>query len=212
MSLVITIWDKSVGIAVCEGRAIAKVNGEKIPVREDCSKLSRLADGSILGLTGALRPGYETTSFPNGAVTDGLRREIYELSETHGFRELCAVMPDLLADYGLKYPELSFGISLLGNDDGTIRGASFSSTCPACIPDGSDVSANVLGLSEAANQEAAIAVRKYIASKPRNFVRVVEAANALREIISDLATRYASTSADTFQAYVGTTLLCQRVY
>jgi len=189
MSLVITVWDKSLGIAVCEGRAIAKVNGTKIPVCEDHSKLSRLPDGSILGLTGGLRPGYEATAM-DGVVTEPLRCAIHAKAETHGFRELCGVIPELLTEYGTKYPELAFGVSLLGNDNGAIRGASWSSTCPACIPEGSDVSANVLGLSAEANHEALDAVNQYIAAMPRNYVHVADTVKVLQGVIKDVAARH----------------------
>ena len=53
MSLVIVVWDKSVGIAVSEGRAcVRRQNGEWIPVLEDRCKITRLRDGSVLGVTG----------------------------------------------------------------------------------------------------------------------------------------------------------------
>lgn len=157
MSLVMTVWDKSVGVAVCEGRAVAKVNGVKVPASEDCSKLTRLRDGSILGLTGGLRDGYESTAMPDAIVTEPLRRAIH--AAPGGFRELCGVIPKLIAEYGGKYPELGFGVSLLGNDSGTIRGASWSTSCPESLPD-SDVNVNVLGLSEDANREALQAARR----------------------------------------------------
>lgn len=192
MSLVIMARDKSVGIAVCEGRAVAYINGSKVPVCEDASKISSLADGSILALTGGLRDGYETTRM-RGTATDPLRRDIHAAAESKTFSETCAVIPSILAKYRTEYPELGFGVCLLGNDGGKIRLVSWSSGKDGieCLEDAdSDVTSNVIGLSKEANAEAARAVRNYFASTPRDYLHVNDTHAAFRKIIEDLASRY----------------------
>jgi hypothetical protein len=47
MSLVISAWNKSVGIALCEGRVGAWIDGKYVPTEEDHSKLTRLASSSF---------------------------------------------------------------------------------------------------------------------------------------------------------------------
>ena len=188
MSLVITMWDKSIGIAVSDGRAVTVTNGTKIPAREDHSKISRLPDGSVLGLTGGLRDGAVTSL--SGVITEPLRREIHAASAGHTFRELCERIPRLLAEYRVKYPELTFGVSLLGNDNGTIRGAAYTSDTAAPW-DESDIGSNVLGLSADANTEAAKLVREYTASRlPRNYVHLTDAYSALKRIVTDVSRRH----------------------
>lgn len=73
MSLIITAWDKSWGVAVCEGRAIAIQNGVKVPAVEDHSKLSLLPDGSVLGITGGFRKGHTRTSMCGANSRNGRR-------------------------------------------------------------------------------------------------------------------------------------------
>jgi len=188
MSLVITAWDTSLGIAVCEGRAITKVHGNKIPVREDQTKLSRLADGSILGLTGGLRDGYDSTTMRESLVTDPLRRDIHAEAETHTFREMRFVIPRLLAEYAVKYPELGFGVSLLGNDGGKVRGAAWSSNGAVYDPaDTPGVRASILGCNEAVNREATEAVRKVTANQS---ILPFGMHIALENIIKNLARRH----------------------
>src|SRR5581483_11819873 len=190
MSLVIAAWDESIGIAVCEGRAIVKVNGTKVPMREDCSKLSRLPDGSILGLTGGLREGFSSTTMCDALVTEPLRREIHAQAKGRTFREMCSVIPVLLTEYGVKYPELGFGVSLLGDDNGKIRGAAFSSNGQSSGPSKTGVDANILGLNQAASDEATAAVRRYFAGTTRAYLDGVKACAAFERIIKDLASRH----------------------
>ena len=194
MSLVITAWDRSVGVAVCEGRAVTLgANGEKIPAREDASKLSRLPDGSILGLTGGPLEGCTAVAvavLTQSLITEPLRRDIHSAAETRGFKEICAFIPELIEKYRAEYPAFGFGVSLLGNDDGIIRGASWSTTATIDNDAESDVSANVIGLSKETNDEASRAVRQYFASTFRNYLHVSDVCASLEGIIKGLAGRH----------------------
>lgn len=194
MSLVIAARDRAIGIAISEGRAVAYVNGSKVPVCEDASKLSRLADGSILALTGGLRDGYETTTMRGESVsTEPLRRDIHAAAETRTFPEICAIIPDLLAKYRATYPELGFAVSLVGNDGGKVRMVSWSSGRDEieCREDSdADMTSNVIGLSNEANKEASRAVREYFMSAKRDYLHINETFAAFRKIIEDLASRH----------------------
>lgn len=192
MSLVIMARDKSVGIAVCDGRAVAYVNGSKVPVCEDASKLSSLPDGTILALTGGLRDGYETTTM-RGHATEPLRWDIHAAAEGRTFAEVCAIIPDILAKYRAEYPELGFGVSMLGNDGGTVRLISWTSGKDEieCLDDAdADITSNVIGLSKEANEEAARAVRNYFVSANRDYLHVNDTCRAFRKIIEELASRH----------------------
>lgn len=189
MSLIITAWDKSWGVAVCEGRAIAIQNGVKVPAVEDHSKLSLLPDGSVLGITGGFREGHSRTSMC-GVVTEPLRREIHAKAETQGFKDLCITIPELLAVYRAKYPELGFSASLLGTDDGVVRGAAWSSNGAMYMPtDTAKVHASVLGLTDEINQEVTDALRLHFNGTDRRYL-AAQAPIALGEIIKDLAGRH----------------------
>lgn len=189
MSLVMTAWDKSWGVAVCEGRAVAIENGAKVPVAEDHPKLSRLPDGSVLGITGGFRKGHARTSLC-GAVTEPLRRDIHAKAETRGFSELCVTIPELLSEYGAKHPELGFGVSLLGTHAGVVQGAAWSSGGGAYMPTDTDhVHGSVLGLTDAINQEATDAMRLHFNSTDRRYLDAATPL-ALEQIIRDLAGRH----------------------
>jgi hypothetical protein len=165
MSLVLTAFDKSMGVMVSDGRCMGlNENGVKVPTAEDCSKISRL-DGSIIGITGGLREGYTSTSL-RGLVTAPLRRDIHAASGTFG--ELCEVIPRILAVYRAKHPELSFGVSLLGNDNGVIRGATWTSVgdVDRCEMGKEGENIHVLGLTTEANAEALKLVRAHLAGLP----------------------------------------------
>jgi hypothetical protein len=122
MSLVITVWDKSVGIAVSEGRIAAKIDGEYVPIEENYSKLTRLANGGVLGITGNFREGFPIVTPLRDAVEQHLRPSIVKAASSTDFRGLCQFIPALLRKIFASYPGLIFCVSLIGIEDGTVRG------------------------------------------------------------------------------------------
>src|SRR6185312_249024 len=97
MSLVITAWNSSVGIAVSEGRALGYVNGERVPVSEDYGKLLRLPNG-VLGFAGRLREGFPVSNALADVIADHLLPDVRAAREM-GFSGLCEFIPALLKEY-----------------------------------------------------------------------------------------------------------------
>lgn len=149
MSLVITVWDSSAGVAVCEGRALGYVNGAYVPVDEDYSKLVRLPNGNILGFAGRVRDGYPLADSPlSGVIAGHLLPAISQAARGVDFRGLCAVIPTLLKEYAVKWPGLLLFVSLLGTDDGIVRGGAWDSDGSAVVPTTAAVTWQILGPAE----------------------------------------------------------------
>jgi hypothetical protein len=138
MSLVISAWDKHAGVAVCEGRVGKWVDGKYVPTEEDHSKLTRLPNGGILGVAGHSREGFSTYASLTDVLAEQLRPAIVQAAEMHGFRELSELIPALLADCNRAHPELFFCVSLLGTDNGTVRGGAWDSDGKADVPTETD--------------------------------------------------------------------------
>ncbi len=147
MSLVISCWNQHAGVAVCEGRVGAQVGEKYVPTEEDHSKLTRLPNGGILGIAGHSREGFSAYASLTDVVAEQLRPAIVQTAETHGFRELSRLIPALLADCNRDRPELFFCVSLLGTDDGIVRGGAWDSDGQASVPTETDITWQILSPS-----------------------------------------------------------------
>ncbi len=154
MSLVISTWDQHAGVAVCEGRVGKWVDGKYVSTDEDHSKLTRLPNGGILGIAGHSREGFSVYASLLDVVAEHLRPAIVQAAETHGFCELSRLIPALLAGCSRAHPELFFCVSLLGTDNGTVRGGAWDSDDKASVPMETDGAWLILGPS--AEMDAAV--------------------------------------------------------
>jgi hypothetical protein len=138
MSLVISAWNKSVGIALCEGRVGAWIDGKYVPTEEDHSKLTRLPNDGILGIAGHSRKGFPAYASLLDVCAGHLRPAIVQAAQSMGFRELSQIIPALLAECNKICPELFFCVSLLGTDNGTVRGGAWDSDGKVSVPTATD--------------------------------------------------------------------------
>jgi hypothetical protein len=159
MSLVITVWNKSAGVAVCEGRVGAWVDGRYVPTEEDHSKLTRLPNGGILGVAGHSREGFPAYASLTDVLAEQLRPAIVQAADTHGFCELSRLIPGLLADCNRAHPELFFCVSFLGTDNGTVRGGAWDSDGKADVPAETDGAWQILSPSAKFSAEVDAALR-----------------------------------------------------
>lgn len=186
MSLVITAWDKSVGIAVCDGRACGHVDGKRAVVSEDYSKLARLPNGGVLGFAGRLRAGYPVSNLLADVLTDHLIPAVTLASRDTGFRGLCDFIPNQLKQYAARWPDVLLFVSLLGTDEGVVRGGSWDSDGEAVVPMTSAVTWQILGPAELSAQ-ADMAVRASL-SLIGGLRNPIVAGESLQNIIRALAT------------------------
>ncbi|MGA2675222.1 MAG: hypothetical protein ABSE99_18580 [Terracidiphilus sp.] len=159
MSLVISAWDQNAGVAVCEGRVGKWVDGKYVPTEENHSKLTRLPNGGILGIAGHSREGFSVYASLTDVLTEQLRPAIVQAAEMHGFRELSELIPALLADCNRAHPELFFCVSLLGTDNGAVRGGAWDSDGKADVPTATDVTWQILSPSAKFSAEVDAALR-----------------------------------------------------
>lgn len=128
MSLVITAWNPSVGIAVCDGRALGYQDGERVIASEDYYKLARLPNGGILGFAGRLREGYPIVNSLMDVIENHLLPDVSLAAREMEFSRLCRFIPERLKAYAARWPELLLFVSLLGSDgDNGIRGGAWDS-------------------------------------------------------------------------------------
>ena len=195
MSLVITTWNESMGIAVSEGRVGKWVDGKYVPTDENRSKLARLPNGCVLGIAGHSRKG-----FPAYAslldVFEGLRSAIVLVARSTGFRELSVIIPALLDECSRKHPELFYCVTLIGNDNGTVRGAAFDSDGKKNLPTARGVTWQILSPSAELSREVDVAMRT--ALKPIGLRDAGVAGKVLENIIRTFATRYPDINGNTF--------------
>jgi hypothetical protein len=144
---------------VCEGRVGKWVDGKYVPTEEDHSKLTRLPNGGILGVAGHSREGFSAYASLTDVLAEQLRPAIVQAADMHGFRELSELIPALLADCNRAHPELFFCVSLLGTDNGTVRGGAWDSDGKADVPTETDGAWQILSPSAEFSAEVDAALR-----------------------------------------------------
>ena len=194
MSLVITMWNESLGVAVSEGRVGAWVEGVYVPTDENRSKLSRLPNGCVLGVAGHSRKGFSRYASLLDVCAD-LQTDIRIAARIMGFRGLSEYIPRLLAECGSTHPELFFCITLLGAE-GKIRGAAFDSDGKQDVPTFPGVTWHILSPSAEISQEVDANIRALFKHTGMRSARA--AIENLQSIIRAFAARYPDINGNTF--------------
>jgi hypothetical protein len=118
-----------------------------------------LPNGGILGVAGHSREGFSTYASLTDVLAEQLRPAIVQAAEMCGFRELSELIPELLADCNRAHPELFFCVSLLGTDNGTVRGGAWDSDGKADVPTETDGAWQILSPSAEFSGEVDAALR-----------------------------------------------------